>query len=657
MADLGHFTILAALAFAIYAGAAALLSVKYQLLPLQTLAGRGVIVVAVLLSLASALLVYGFIALDFSLEYVAQNTSQATPVPYRISGFWGNMNGSLLLWAWILSLYSAIAVLTNRTRNAALMPYVIAVLMGVMTFFLALLSTAANPFARLPYAPPDGRGLNPLLEDPGMFIHPPTLYLGYVALTVPFAFAMAALITRRLDEAWITSTRRWALVSWYFMGMGLVIGGWWAYHVLGWGGYWGWDPVENSVLLPWLVMTAYLHSVMVQERRGMLKVWNLALIILAFGLSIFGTFLTRSGVVSSVHSFARSAIGPVFLVFLAAVMLAAFGLLLARMNRLEEEHHLESILSREAAFLFNNVALVAAAAAVFIGTTFPMLSEAVKGVRILIGPPYFNQVFVPIALLVLLLMGVGMHIPWVQEAPSRLRRHLVSAAALSIIGGVLLIVFGLRKPAALSGFILVIFVAVITIQEFAKGIRARRRLGERVPQAAYAMVQANPRRYGGYIIHLGVLLMVVGITASSAFSRQVEATLEPGEQLRIGRYALTLVDLVPYQDSTRAGVAARVSVANAGHQRGEMRAAKVLHLQSQQPISLVGIRSTLRDDLYIILSGAAGKRAFLHVLLNPLVMWIWIGAGIITVGTLVAALPELRRQRKTPGVLQNRSNK
>ncbi|MGH2374537.1 MAG: heme lyase CcmF/NrfE family subunit [bacterium] len=649
MADLGYFAVLASLVIGLHAAVAAVLGARLEQPGLVTLARRGVIAVALLLTFASAILIGSFIARDFSIEYVAQNTSLSTPLMYRISAFWGNMNGSLLLWAWILSLYSAAVVLVNRRRNEVLMPYVIAVLMGVLTFFLVLLSTAANPFARLAFPPPDGRGLNPLLEDPGMFIHPPTLYLGYVGLTVPFAFAIAALLTGKLNEEWITSTRRWALASWYFLGMGLVIGGWWAYHVLGWGGYWGWDPVENSAFMPWLVMTAYLHAVMVQEKRGMLKVWNLGLIILAFGLSIFGTFLTRSGVVSSVHAFARSSIGPVFLLFLAVTMAGAFGLLLARMDRLREDHQLESLLSRESAFLFNNVVLVAAATAVFFGTTFPMISEAIKGVKILVGPPYFNQVFVPIALLTLLLMGVGTHIPWVQETPARLGRHLLFAVLLAVAGGVVLIVYGIRKPAALSGFILTIFVIAITVAEFSRGVQARRRLGEGPPKAVYSVLRANPRRYGGYVIHLGVLMMVVGITASSAFSRQVEVTLAPGDTLQIGRYELTLRALVPYRDSTRAGVAARVAVSNAGHDLGEIRSAEMTHLASQQPLRLVGIRSTVRDDLYIILASVADGKARIQVLLNPLVLWIWIGAGVITLGTLVAVLPELRRRRMPIG--------
>ncbi len=645
MADIGYAAILVSLVLALYSAVAAVLSVRLRDPRMTAAAGRGVLVIAGLLTVASGVLIWSFVALDFSVAYVAQNTSRTTPLMYRISGFWGNMNGSLLLWAWILSLYSAVAVLTNRRRNVVLMPYVTAVLMGVLAFFLLLLSSAANPFARLPFPPGDGRGLNPLLEDPGMFIHPPTLYLGYVGLSVPFAFAVAALLTGHLSEEWITSTRRWAMASWYFMGTGMVIGGWWAYHVLGWGGYWGWDPVENSVLMPWLIMTAYLHSVMVQERRGMLKVWSLSLIVLAFGLSLFGTFLTRSGVVSSVHSFARSSIGPVFLVFLGAVMVASFGLLLARMDRLREDHHLESLISREASLLFNNVVLVTAAATVFLGTTFPMVSEAIKGVRILVGPPYFNQIFVPIALLTLLLMGIGTHIPWVQEPAGHLKQRLAAAIFLAAAAGVVFLVYGVKKPGALTAFILVVFVFVITAAEFGRGIRARQRIGERLPVAAYGLVRANPQRYGGYIIHLGVLMMVVGITASSAFSRQVEQVLSVGEQLRIGRYVLTLKALPPYRDSTRAGVAARMAVSNAGHDQGELRAAKVIHLASQQPISLVGIRSTPRDDLYVMLTGAAGGKAWLQVMLNPLVLWIWVGAGIVTFGTLVAVLPELRRRR------------
>lgn len=643
MADLGYFAILASLVVGVYAAIAAVLGVRLGQAGLVIHARRGVVAVALLLTFASATLIGGFITRDFSIAYVAQNTSLSTPLMYRISAFWGNMDGSLLLWAWILSLYSAAVVLINRGRHGVLMPYVIAVLMGVLGFFLVLLSTVSNPFARLPFPSPDGRGLNPLLEDPGMLIHPPVLYLGYVALAVPFAFAIAALLTGQLREEWITSTRRWALMSWYFLGMGLVIGGWWAYHVLGWGGYWGWDPVENSAFMPWLVMTAYLHSVMVQERRGMLSVWNLGLIILAFGLSIFGTFLTRSGVVASVHSFARSSIGPIFVLFLAVTMIAAFGLLLARMDRLRESHHLESLLSREASFLFNNVVLLTAAAAVFLGTIFPMIFEMIKGVKIFIGPPYFNQVFVPIALLTLLLMGIGTHIPWVQEQAGRLGRHLLFAVILAVVAGVAFIVFGIRKPAALSGFILAVFVAAITAAEFGRGLQARRRLGEGPAKGIYSLLRVNPQRYGGYIIHLGVLMMVVGITASSAFSRQVETSLAPGDQLQIGQYRLALTAVMPYRDSTRAGVTARVAVSNAGHDLGELRPAQVTHLASRQAITLIGLRSTLRDDLYIIFTGIVDGKARLRVLLNPLVFWIWVGAGVITLGMLVAVLPERRR--------------
>ncbi len=646
MSDVGTFAIRASLVFAVYSIVTALIGARLRDERFIVSGRRGVLAAAALLTLASGALIWSLVTANFSVLYVAQNTSLATPLLYRISGFWGNMNGSLLLWAWILSAYSAAVVLTNRGRNTVLMPHVIAVLMGILAFFLVLLTTASDPFTRLQVPPPDGRGLNPLLEDPGMFFHPPTLYLGYVALTVPFAFAVAGLLTGHLGPEWITSTRRWALVAWYFMGLGLVIGGWWAYHVLGWGGYWGWDPVENSVLMPWLVVTAYIHSVMVQERRGMLNVWNLALIILAFGLSIFGTFLTRSGVVSSVHSFARSSIGPVFVAFLAAVMLSAFALLLARMDRLQEAHQLESALSREGAFLFNNVALVAAAAAVFIGTTFPMLSEAVRGVRILVGPPYFNQVFVPIALLVLLLMGIGTSIPWVEETLPRLGRHLAFAATLAGAGGVILLVFGVRKPGALSGFILVMFVAAVTLAEFARGTRGRRRIGETVPRAVYSLLRTNPQRYGGYIVHLGVLMMVVGITASSGFSRQIDTTLAPGEEVRIGRYVLSLQRVVPYRDSTRIGIAAQLTVSNAGRALGVVQAGKVVHMSSQQPLNLVGIRSTPRDDLYLILAGVAPGKVRLQVLLNPLVFWIWTGMGVITLGTLIAVLPELRRTRR-----------
>src|SRR5438034_2509230 len=426
---------------------------------------------------------YAFLTFDFSVRYVATNTNLGTPFYYRITGVWGALEGSIILWTWMLALYTLIVILRHRESARELYPWVLTVMLGVLAFFLLVITVAAPPFARLSPVPADGRGLNPLLEDTGMITHPVALYLGFTGLTVPFAFAMAALCTGRVGDAWITMTRRWTIVAWYFLSLGLLIGGWWSYHVLGWGGYWAWDPVENAAFMPWLTATAFLHSVMIQERRRMLKLWNLALVIMTFGLTLFGTFLTRSGVIASVHAFTQGTIGAFFLGFLALVLLTALGLLAWRWDALHAQGALDAIVSRESAFLLNNVLLVAATFTVFFGTIFPLLSEAVRGVKVSVGAPFFNQVNVPLFLALIFLMGVGPLIAWRRASLDNLRRSFLGPVVLGVAAAAVFRLLGVRPTLAVLTLALTVFVAATITVDVIRATRARVRTGERFPGA------------------------------------------------------------------------------------------------------------------------------------------------------------------------------
>src|SRR3954471_10100290 len=459
---------------------------------------RSVYAICGCLLVASVSLWKGLISHDFNMEYVWAYTSSNLPSPYIFSAFWAGQKGSLLFWAVVLSLFASAAQLLTPRRFGYLMPYVAGVTSAVVTFFVSVMLFAANPFERLGFTPADGRGLNPQLQNVGMVIHPPMLYLGYISITIPFAFAVAALLSRRLDTGWIHTIRKWTLVSWLFLSIGITLGMWWAYVELGWGGYWAWDPVENASFLPWLTMTAFLHSVMIQEKRGMLKKWNLGLVIGSFLLSIFGTFITRSGVIASVHSFAQSNVGWFFLIFLIVAAVLSFTLLHTRWGLLEAEVRLESMLSREAAFLFNNLLLVGIAFSVLWGTLFPILSELVRGSKITVGPPFFNTVNVPLGLLLLGLTGVGPLIAWRKASTSNLKRQFAFPAAAGLIVGVALFALGMRDGHALIAYTLAGFVAATIAQEFQQGISARRNIhGESLPVAVVRLVGRNRRRYGG----------------------------------------------------------------------------------------------------------------------------------------------------------------
>jgi len=603
------------------------------------------------LAVAMLALWKGLAAHDFNIEYVAAYTSRNLPSGYILSALWAGQKGSLLFWAVVLSLFAALAQLLTSRRHAALMPYVAGVTSAVTAFFVCTMIFSANPFERMAFTPADGRGLNPQLQNPGMMIHPPMLYLGYISLTIPFAFAIAALLSRSLDAGWIHAIRKWSLVSWLFLSIGITLGMWWAYVELGWGGYWAWDPVENASLLPWLTMTAFLHSVMIQEKRGMLKRWNLGLIIGTFLLSIFGTFITRSGVIASVHSFTQSSVGYFFLAFLSVCAILSFTLLYTRWPSLKADVQLESVVSREAAFLFNNLLLVGVAFSVLWGTLFPILSELVRGSKITVGPPFFNRVNVPLGLLLLGLTGIGPLIAWRKASPANLRRQFVWPVTSGAVTFLVLLAAGVRDFYALMALGLAGFVAGTILQEFYRGTRARRRMhGESVPVALGRLVARNRRRYGGYLVHAGVLIYFVAFSGM-AFKREIEATLKPGESATLASpfghtYTLTHVGISQFEALNRIVSAATISVSKDGRSLGLMTSEKRQHVDSFrrptfEPSTEVGIRSDLQEDLYITFAGAVGgtEEAVYRFTINPLVWWVWFGGFVLALGGLVTMWP------------------
>ena len=597
----------------------------------------------VLVTLAASALIYGLVTTDFSIKYVAFNTTRATPVYYRITGLWGALEGSLLLWEWLLIIFSWIVAWIYRDRHRELMPWVLMIFSIVSAFFLGVVSFVSNPFETIFPVPVDGRGLNPLLEDANMMTHPPLLYTGFVGLTVPYAFAMAALIKGKLDEAWIVTTRRWTITAWFFLTMGNLVGAWWSYHVLGWGGYWAWDPVENAAFMPWLPATAFLHSVQVQERRRMLKVWNLSLIIIAFSLTIFGTFLTRSGILSSIHAFSSGPVGGVFLAFLSLVLLCSFGLLAYRSDQLKGQPELDSMVSRESAFLLNNIVLVSALFTIFLGTIFPLLSEAVAGVQVSVGAPYFNSVTVPLFLLLVFLMGVGPIIAWRKASWDNFKRNFLwPAAGLLVISGIL---FGwkVRDFLPLLGFTLLSFVVLTIIYDTTLALRARRRIaGEGILGGLITLARRNQRRYGGLVVHLGVVLIIMGIAGSMSYSLEREATLGLKERLAIGHYLVQFEGLKGAQQPTHFRVEGAFRVFNGGDEVGVLSPALKFFPTQQSPVGRAVHRSTISDDLYLILSGFSDldkNQATLKVLVRPLVIWIWIGGFVIILGTLISISP------------------
>src|SRR5882762_443984 len=619
---------------------------------LEQSARHAVFAMCVALWVAVAALEWALFQHDFNVEYVASYTSRNLPIFYTWSALYAGQKGSLLFWASVLSLFGSLAMVLTSRRHRALLPYVAGVVCTVATFFISvMLFGQANPFHRLPYTPLDGSGLNPQLQNPGMVFHPPMLYLGYISITIPFAFAIAALLSKRLDTDWLVAIRKWTLLSWLFLSVGICLGMWWAYVELGWGGYWAWGPVENASLLPWLTMTAFLHSVMIQEKRGMLKKWNLALIIGSWLLSIFGTFITRSGVISSVHSFTQSSVGYFFLAFLIVSGVASFALYANRLPLLEADARLESMVSREASFLFNNLLFIGIAFSVLWGTLFPILSELVQGVKITYGPATFNFVNIPLGLALLLLTGIGPLIAWRRASVPNLRRQFAVPATAGGFMALVLLVAGMRDFYAVVAMGLGAFVAATIVQEFARGTGARRRqYGEAYPLAFARLIARNRRRYGGYIVHAGIVILFVAF-AGMAFKTETEATLRPGESASLRSpygytYTFTSLGLSQYDALNRQVTAAAVEVRRDGRKIGLLNPEKRQHVDAFgrptfQPSTEPGIMSLLREDLYVVMGGVVNgtEQAVFRFTINPLVWWVWYGGMIIALGGLIVMWP------------------
>ncbi len=601
-----------------------------------------------LLTLAAGLLFYNLAISNFRVEYVSHYTSRELPLFYKLSAFWGGQQGSLLLWAWLLSVFTVAVLLIYQKKNLPTLPHVIAILMAILLFFNVLLLFVAPPFALLDRVPANGAGLNPLLQHPAMAIHPPLLYLGYVGMAVPLAFALGALLSGHLDDSWVKNVRRWTLIPWFFLTMGIMLGARWAYVELGWGGYWAWDPVENASLMPWLTGTAFLHSIMIQEKKGMLKIWNMVLIILTFELCIFGTFITRSGIISSVHAFAQSGIGPMFGVFLVTTAAFSIWALVRRLPNLRAKNQMESIISRESTFLMNNLILLGATFAVFWGTIFPLLSEAVRGVKITVGAPFFNKVNLPIAMALLALTGIGPVLAWRRSSPENLRKQFFAPLVATFAGAILLWIFNVRHFYAFTALTLSILVTATIVQEFYRGVRARRQGHQENWLAAFWQLLArNQRRYGGYVVHFGIVLIFVGISGT-AFTTHLEATVQEGKTFSISHYQVQFDRMTFGHDAAKQWMTGEVSVFNEGKLIKKLQPEKRLYKTHEQPTTEVALFSTWRDDLYLVLAGYDEEKqeATFSAYVNPLVVWLWIGGWVMALGTLLALIP-LSRQAKT----------
>jgi cytochrome c-type biogenesis protein CcmF len=616
-----------------------------------------------LVTLAVLTMILLLVGGHYEVEYVYSVTSSDMPLYLKITALWGGQEGSLLFWSWLMSAFASLVTLRRWERDREFLPWVIVVCSVTLAFFLGLCIFAENPFMRIwstgvgqqvvamfqpaggtLFYPVDGNGLNPLLRHPGMIIHPPMLYLGFVSFVIPYAFAVAALITGRTDDRWIRLTRRWTLVAWLFLSMGLFLGGRWAYDVLGWGGFWGWDPVEISALMPWLTGTAFLHSVMIQEKRGLFKQWNMVLIILTYDLVIYGTFLTRSGVLSSVHAFAESSIGPVFFAFIGITLIVSLGLLLYRWNDLKSEGQMTSLLSREAIFLLNNLLFLGICIICFWGVNFPLLSELITGQQITVGPSFYVSATGPLFGGLLLLMGIAPLSAWGHSTAKTLGRAIWKPLAVSLLALAALFLSGIRSAGALIGFWLAAYAAAVTLYEYGREALGRRRTtGESLPLALWRLAGRNHRRYGGFIIHLGVVFCAIGILGMQIYQTQTQGTIPVGGALKLDGYTITYKSLAVFDTSDGRNVArAVVDVSKNGVDLGELYPRHDYYYASEQPMTIPGVRSSIEDDVYVDLvdwNPITSQGATFKVFHNPLIDWLWFGAFVFILGAIVAAWP------------------
>jgi cytochrome c-type biogenesis protein CcmF len=650
MPELGRAALVVTLGLSVYALVAGAAAARLGRRRLALSAQNALVASFAATLVASAVLLAALLRHDFSFTYVARTTSEALPTGYTISAFWGGQEGSLLLWLLVLTGFGAAAVRLNRGWARSLVVWVVPVFAGVSVFFSFLLVAVASPFATQP-APPDGAGMTPSLQNPYMLAHPPLLYLGYVGLTVPFAFALGALLSGQLDERWLVATRRFTLFAWTALGIGQLLGAHWAYVEVGWGGYYAWDPVENAALMPWLAATAFLHSVMIQERRGMLRIWNVLLVILAFSLSLFGTFLTRSGVVNSIHSFTQSSIGPWFLAFIAVTVAVSLGVVLWRLPKLRSPTKLESPVSREAAFLYNNLLLLALCLTILWGVLYPMVSEAVRGESIVLGRSYYDFFLRIFGLPLLLLMGIGPLIAWRKASLRSLLTTFRWPTAVALGAGVVLLALGAGSSVpGLVAYTFSAFVVATIVLEFARGTRARKALGARTwPEAFGSLVARNRRRYGGYVVHASIVLLAVGIAGSSAFDSVAEAKLARGQSMAVGDYTLVYRSLEERQVSNATEIRATLGVTRGDRELGTLEAGKNAYTIEQQVSNEVGIRSDplTGEDLFVIAEQIDPDGAvYFRVFVKPLVNLIWVAGLVFLLGSVIALWPDAREQRR-----------
>ncbi|MCE5207893.1 MAG: heme lyase CcmF/NrfE family subunit [Chloroflexi bacterium] len=659
----GYGTLLIALAASIVSIVAAYMGIHKNSLAWTKSARNAMLVVFPLLSIASFCLIILLITNRFEVLYVYNVVSRSMPLYLKVAAVWGGQAGSLLFWAWTLSAFTSAVMLRKWERDREFLPWVIIVTGITLIFFISMVIFVENPFRRIwldlsgneviamfppqgatLLTPSDGYGLNPLLRHPGMIIHPPALYLGFAAFVIPYAFAIAALVTNRTDDRWIRVTRRWTLVAWLFLSLGLVLGSRWAYDVLGWGGYWAWDPVENSALMPWLTGTAFLHSVMIQEKRGLFKRWNMVLIILTYSLVIFGTFLTRSGVFSSVHAFAESAVGPLFFGFIAITLVASLALLLYRWQDLAAEGQMSSLLSREALFLLNNLLFIGIFAVTFWGVVFPLISELLTGQKITVGPPFYERATAPLFGGLIFLMGIAPLSAWGHSTVKTLGRTAWKpfVVSLVILGAIYLA--GMRNWIGLLGFWLISFSLLVTLYEYLRGAAARSRsTGEKFAVSLWKIGGRNRRRYGGYIVHIGLLLMGVGILGIELFQKETQNTISLGETMVLDEYQVTFQSISVFDTDDGRNVARAVlQVAEDGQVVAELYPRQDYYYDSQQQVTVPGVLSSLKNDLYVLLvewQVVSGQQATFKIYLNPLINWLWIGSLVFMLGAIMAAWP------------------
>lgn len=674
LAQFGYGVLAVSFLVALYSVGAAFVGATRNSPTMVESARRAMLLTFPLISLSAATLIYLLVNNHYEVAFVYEVTSRSMPAYLKITAWWGGQAGSLVFWSWLLSAFASAVTLRKWDRDREFLPWVIVVSSVTLAFFLGLVVFFENPFTQFwqdqnrqiimnaegqpltsmiapikdatNFLPRDGQGLNPLLRHPGMVIHPPMLYLGFVSFVIPFAFAIAALITGRTDDRWIRLTRRWTLWAWLFLSFGLVLGGRWAYDVLGWGGYWGWDPVEIAAFMPWLTGTAFLHSVMIQEKRGLLKQWNMILIILTYALVIFGTFLTRSGVLSSVHAFAQSAIGPLFFAFIGVTFVTSIALLIWRWPELQGETEMKSMLSREALFLLNNLLFMSVLVVCFWGVIFPLISELITGAKVTVGPPFYERATAPLFAALMLLMGIAPLSAWGHSTVKTLGRAIWKSAVAALIVTVILFTTYTKNLIALTGFLLVALVLFVTLQEFWRATRARQKAqGENFLIAFLRLVGRSRRRYGGYIIHISMMLMAIGILGIEIFQTETQGTLAVGESLDLSGYTIEYKEVANWDDAP-AGVnytRAEINIYKDGTYLGQLNPRKDFYYDSQQNMTIPGQRATLVDDLYVLLvdwQPVSANGATFKVFVNPLVNWLWIGSLLFLVGVIVAAWPD-----------------